>query len=169
MANGSDEEYIGGLLKHSDEINLGELKRSLEVARYAGSSKAIRRAVFAGTLDRVHTAWRALDGWIDTAVDRRSSTWVTRWEYLEFIAKKAEEFAIKAEPIEVEEAKIARLLWDMVITLGDPKWIDRVVSEAESQYVAYLTWKLIAVRQACKCALVMLEFSAEYDVVTERF
>ena len=165
----SGEEYIGELLKHSDQRDLGELKRALEVARYARPSKAIRRALSSEALDRVYSAWRTLDGWINTAVDRRVSPWLTQWEYLEFIARKAEELAIEAERIEPEEAKIARLLWDMVITLSDPKWINRFICKAESQYFSYLTWKLLAVRQACKCALVMLEFEAEYDIVTERF
>ena len=165
----SGEEYIGELLKHSDQIDVGELKRALEVARYARPSKAIKRAVSSEALDRVHSAWRALDGWINTAVDRRISPWLTQCDYLEFIAKKAKELATEAERIEAEEAKIARLLWDMVITLSNPKWINRFICEAESQYFSYLTRRLLAVRQACKCALVMLEFKAEYDIVTERF
>lgn len=169
MADGSGEEYIGELLKHSDQVELGELNRALEVARYARSSQAMRRACSAEALDRVHAAWRALDGWINTAVDGRESPWLTQWEYLEFIAKRTEEFALEAERIEAEEATIARLLWDMVITLGDPMWINRFICEAESQYFNYLTWKLMSVRQACKCALVILEFKAEYDIVTERF
>lgn len=57
----------------------------------------------------------------------------------------------------------------MVICLGDPKWIERIVNEAESQYFSYLTWQLMAVRQASKVALVMIEFRSEFDVPTERF
>ena len=106
---------------------------------------------------------------MNTKVEFDQSTWLTQWEYLELVAQTALELAKESERIEAEEGRIAKLLWDMVICLGDAKWIERIVSEAESQYFSYLTWQLMAVRQASKIALVMIEFKPEFDVPVTPF
>lgn len=94
----------------------------------------------AGALDRVHATWRALDGWRNTAVDLAASPWLAQWEYVEMIVEMAEDMSTAAERIEAEEAKVSRLLWDMVIMLSDPKWIHRIVEEADETFFSFLTW-----------------------------
>ena len=165
----SIEDYIGALLRHSDNIDLSEIRRAQDLARYARRHRAVTEAVLSQMLEHVHICWRAMDGWINTKVEMDQSTWLTQWEYLEVVAKTALDLAEDSGRIYDEEPKIAKLLWDMVICLGDPKWIERIVNEAESQYLSYLTWQLMAVRQASKVALVMIEFRSEFDVPTERF
>ena len=165
----SNEEYIGKLLKHSDARDACEIQRALDIARYGYRHKPIVRAVSSAMLDKVHISWRVLDGWMNTEVALEESTWLNQWEYLETIAQMAQELANESERIEAEQARISRMLWDMVICLGDPIWLHRIVSEAEAQYFSYLAWQLMRVRQASKVALLMLEFNSDYDICVERF
>lgn len=74
----STEDYIGALLRHSDKIDVVEIKRAQDLARYARRHKAVARAVTSQMLEHVHVCWRAMDGWMNTKVELDQSTWLNQ-------------------------------------------------------------------------------------------
>lgn len=161
--------YVGELLKRSDALDVSTLVKTLQIARYAQNREAIRSAVIADMLDRLHMTWRTMDGWLNTYIDREDSPYLLEWMHLERAIEKARRLSLQTEHTKVEERQLAGYLWELVVMLSDAKWLGRMLEEADPTFFGHLAWQIMAVRQACKTALVMLEFDPQFDTETQRF
>lgn len=161
-------EYIRQLLKRSDAIDQVELARTIGVARFALDKSDVRTVIISDMLERVHTSWRTLEGWLNTYIEREESPHLLEWINIDDSVDRIGHLSARPSRTDGEDLELVQRVWDMVVTLSDAKCIERLLSDAERQYHGFVAWQFMSVRQACKNALVMMEFDPQFDSATQK-
>lgn len=157
------DEYIAKLLKRSDEIDQAELARTIGVARFALDKSGVRTVIISDMLERIHSSWRTLEGWLDTYINREESPYLLEFINIDDTIDRVGHLSEMANRTDGEQLELNQRVWDIVVTLSDAEWIERFLSEAESEHFGFIAWQLMSVRQACKNALLMMEFDPQFD------
>lgn len=162
-------DYVSELLKRADVLDQTPLVKALQVARYAKDRSGIRSAVLADMLERVHRSWNSLNGWLNTHIDRDASPFLLEWMFLESAVDQTRLLAQDTKRTSRQEIELSSHLWEVVVMLSDPKWIRRILDEADQTHHGHMAWQLMGVRLACKTAIMMIEFDPQFDAAVDRF